>query len=102
MPDVLTKYPEVLIQELKDAKGKCGEGVPQQILKDCPADRFCLLPTGEICVYDLKNIHSMTQVSSSDWLEAVKGIPGIFSPSNLSLLIFCFGIGVILGLYLKK
>ena len=102
MPEVVTKYPTILLQELKDAHGKCGEGQPQQILKSCPQDRFCALPTGEICVYDLKEISTMTQISPAEWSEVVKGVPGMFSVSNLLILIFVFGLGLMIGMKLRK
>jgi hypothetical protein len=102
MPEVVTKYPDVLIQELKDAKGKCGEGRPQQILKSCPPDKFCALPTGEICVYDLTTATTMTQISPAEWSEVVTGIPGMFSLSNLIMWIIIFGIGLAIGMRLRK
>ena len=102
MPEVVTRYPEVLIQELKDAKGKCGEGRPQQILKKCPRDQFCALPTGEICVYGLKDISAMTQVSPSMWSDAITGVPGMFGVPNLLLLIMLFGLGLVLGMLFTK
>lgn len=102
MPEVVTRYPEVLIQELKDANGKCGEGAPQQILKKCPHDHFCALPTGEICVYDLDDILTMTQISSSDWRAAVTGIPSMFGLSNILVLLFIFGLGLVVGAMLSK
>jgi len=100
MPEIVTKYPAVLIKELKDAGGKCGVGARVQILKNCPSDQFCVLPTGEICVYDLKDITSMTQISSSEWREAVTGIPGMFSYYNLIILVFILGIGIVIGMQL--
>jgi hypothetical protein len=53
MPEQLTKHPEVTIQVLRSAGVKCGEGSVQEILTKCPADSFCKLPGGEICVYGL-------------------------------------------------
>lgn len=102
MPEIVTKYPKVLIQELKDVKGKCGEGVSPQILKSCPVDQFCSLPTGEICVYDLNELSTMTQVTPSEWSEAIRGFPGMFSVSNVIILVFLFGIGLIIGSKLNK
>ena len=102
MPEVVTKYPTVLIQELKDVKAKCGEGSPQRILKKCPYDRFCALPTGEICVYDLKEISSMTQINEHEWSEVVTGIPSLWSVSSLIIMVIIFGIGMVLGMALNK
>lgn len=49
MPEQITKYPDVTLKVLKGAGAVCGEGAPQKILTQCPAERFCSLPTGEIC-----------------------------------------------------
>jgi hypothetical protein len=38
----------------------------QEILTKCPADSFCKLPGGEICVYGLANASKMTQLSTSE------------------------------------
>jgi hypothetical protein len=37
--------------------------VEQKILTRCPPERFCALPTGEICVYGIAEIPQMTQVT---------------------------------------
>jgi len=63
MPEQISKYPDVTLQVLKGAGAKCGEGAEQKILKQCPAERFCSLPTGEICVYGIDGIANMTQIS---------------------------------------
>ena len=63
MPEILTKYPDVALSILKDAKIACGVGKPQQVLKDCPKDQFCSLPTGELCIYGVK-ASSLSQISS--------------------------------------
>ncbi|MFS8977367.1 hypothetical protein [Cupriavidus necator] len=67
MPEQLTRHPEVTLQVLRSAGARCGEGVPQQILKTCPRDRFCQLPGGEICVYGLDGAAAMTQITPADW-----------------------------------
>jgi hypothetical protein len=66
MPEQLTKYPEVTIHVLRSAGAKCGEGSMQEILTKCPADSFCKLPGGEICVYGLADALKMTQISTSE------------------------------------
>lgn len=63
MPEILTKYPQVVLQILKEAGLKCGAGATQKILTQCPQDRFCSLPTGELCIYGLDEIDKMTQIS---------------------------------------
>lgn len=67
MPEQLTKHPEVTLQVLRSAGAQCGEGVPQAILTQCPAGRFCKLPGGEVCIYGLDEAPRMTQISASDW-----------------------------------
>jgi hypothetical protein len=67
MPEQLTKHPEVTLQVLRSAGAQCGEGAPQAILTRCPADRFCKLPGGEVCVYGLAQASQMTQISAADW-----------------------------------
>ncbi|HVS30495.1 MAG TPA: hypothetical protein VMS98_03475 [Thermoanaerobaculia bacterium] len=66
MPEQISKYPEVTIAVLKGAGGRCGEGVEQKILTACPPERFCSMPTGEICVYGLAEIPKMTQIKTAD------------------------------------
>ena len=64
MPEQLTKYPEVTIHVLRSAGAKCGEGSVQEILTKCPAESFCKLPRGEVCVYGLADVSKMTQIST--------------------------------------
>jgi hypothetical protein len=67
MPEQLTKHPEVTLQVLKSAGARCGEGAPQEILKACPAARFCKLPGGEVCIYGLPEASRMTQIGTAEW-----------------------------------
>ena len=78
MPEQITKCPEVTLKVLKGAGAVCGEGAPQKILTQCPADRFCSLPTGEICVYGISEIPQMTQITLQELGEVVypKSQPG--------------------------
>lgn len=71
MPEQITKYPDVTIKVLKEAGARCGEGLEQKILKQCPADRFCALPTGELCVYGIVDIHRMTQIKPDELAKVV-------------------------------
>ena len=102
MPEVITKYPDVALKILKEAGVKCGVGVKQQILTSCPKDQFCALPTGEICVYGINNIASMTQVSATDFAEITGGVPTIFSPWNIILLAIACLFGMFFGMFLKR
>src|SRR3990167_6898463 len=67
MPEQLTKHPDVTLQVLRSAGAQCGTQAPQEILKTCPAERFCKLPGGEICVYGVADAPQMTQFTAADW-----------------------------------
>src|SRR5262245_8683055 len=79
MPEQLTKYPEVTIHVLRSAGAKCGEGSVQEILTRCPADSFCELAGGDICVYGLADASKMTQISRSE-LQALVPRPETTPP----------------------
>lgn len=67
MPEQLTKHPELTVQVLRSSGAKCGQGAAQEILSQCPADRFCKLPGGELCVYGLPEAARMTQITAAEW-----------------------------------
>lgn len=94
MPEILTKHPKVVLKLLSENGAKCGTGEKQQILKSCPRENFCLLPTGELCVYDIKNVSSMTQIDAFDLHEAVSYVPTMISFSNIVLLATVFLVGM--------
>jgi len=71
MPEQITKYPDVTLQVLREAGAVCGGGAPQKILKQCPAERFCSLPTGEMCIYGIKDIPRMTQIAPAELAQVV-------------------------------
>jgi hypothetical protein len=71
MPEQITKYPDVTLQVLREAGAVCGKGAPQKILKQCPAERFCSLPTGEMCIYGIKDIPRMTQIAPAELAQVV-------------------------------
>jgi hypothetical protein len=73
MPEQISRYPEVTLKVLKEAGAACGQGAPQKILTRCPAERFCALPTGEICVYGVNEIPRMTQLTTRDLAPVVCG-----------------------------
>ena len=80
MPEQLTKHPEVTLDVLRSAGAVCGErATPQAILTTCPADRFCKLPGGEICVYGLRDAPLMSQITKADWQGLATILP-LFSP----------------------
>lgn len=69
MPEVISKYPEITLKVLKEVRVRCGlSGLKFQpgILTKCPAERFCSLPTCEICVYGLSKIPQMTQITREE------------------------------------
>lgn len=80
MPEQLTKHPEITLQVLRSAGAKCGEGALQSILTQCPAERFCKLPGGELCVYGLSEAPQMTQISASEWQAVQQALVGIHQP----------------------
>jgi hypothetical protein len=71
MPEQISKYPDVTLQVLRESGAVCGQGAPQNILKQCPRDRFCSLRTGEICVYGISDIPKMTQITSQELAKVV-------------------------------
>jgi len=109
MPEQISKYPDVTLQVLRGAGAACGEGAPQKILKQCPADRFCSLRTGEICVYGIRDIAQMTQITPRELAQVVcpraqqgavfsAGIWGV----EAALLGAVFLSGIALGRYRPK
>jgi hypothetical protein len=71
MPEQISKYPDVTLKVLEGAGATCGRGAPQKILTKCPANRFCALPTGEICVYGIDEIPRMTQIAPKELAQVV-------------------------------
>jgi len=72
MPEQLTKHPEVTLQVLRSAGARCAEGARQEILTQCPAQRFCKLPAGELCVFGLSEASHMTQITAAEWKALVQ------------------------------
>lgn len=96
MPEQISKYPEVTLDVLKGAGARCGEGVEQKILKQCPAERFCSLPTGEICVYGIADIPTMTQISGEELAKVVCPQPAALWPDATAMLL---ALGTAVGWY---
>lgn len=98
MPELVTKYPEVALRLLKEANIACGEGKAQTILTNCPKDQFCSLPTGELCIYGIDDVPSMTQLHEFDLFN----FPTFYIPF-ISLVVMAFLGGIIAGMkYVKK
>jgi hypothetical protein len=109
MPEQLTKHPDVTLQVLRSAGAKCGEGAPQAILVQCPAQRFCQLPGGEICVYGLDEAPRMTQISSADWQALLRPLAPAAAPgeasaagAGLALAAAALLLGLVLGAGLMR
>jgi len=84
MPEQLTKHPEVTLQVLRSSGSKCAEGAKQEILTQCPAQRFCKLPGGELCVFGLSDASKMTQITSAEWKALVQSLPAVPTKSSES------------------
>jgi len=100
MPEQLTKHPEETLTILKSAGAKCGEGAPQKTLTQCPADRFCALPGGEICVYGLAQAPQMTQIAATELVRAAapeQPAPGDISAMETISVGAVFIAGILLG-----
>lgn len=105
MPEIITKYPDIVLQILRESGIECGTGAAQRILTACPPERFCSLPTGEICVYGLNEIPKMTQISSGEIAQVVSSAPvsvPIFSVETFLLISFALIIGVFFGFLLSR
>ena len=103
MPEQISKYPEVTLQVLKGAGGVCGEGADQKILTRCPAERFCALPTGEICVYGIEHIPQMTQITVQEVARVVCPLSRasmflVMDPTVQGILLgSCLALGLLIG-----
>lgn len=104
MPEQLTKHPDVTLEVLKSAGAKCGAGAPQTILKECPAERFCALPGGEVCIYGVAEVGKMTQISSA---ELAAALPAAEPPPQVSwaeglAVVLVFVAGILVGALLRR
>lgn len=103
MPEIITKYPDVVLTVLKSSGAKCGGEQKQKILTQCPPSQFCSFPGGEVCVYGLSQLSSMTQIKSIEIQEAMGGeVSMMWCGVALILLVFLFGLGLLVGAKLKK
>ena len=102
MPEIVTKYPEIVLKILSGTGAECGIGATKRILTTCPPERFCSLPTGEICVYGLDEIQSMTQITASEILKTIDKATQTLSLELALITIFAFFVGIIFGMLLQK
>ena len=102
MPEIISKYPDIVLQILKEAGIECGTGAKQQILVNCPAERFCSLPTGELCVYGLNDISKMTQISGAELANAASGARfPVLTIEVIFLILIAIIIGIVIGILIK-
>ena len=97
MPEQLTKHPDVTLQVLRSSGATCAEGAAQDILTRCPAERFCKLPGGELCIFGLPDASKMTQITVAEWralvpAETVQAPPAVSGEALLG-----GGIGLLAG-----
>ncbi|RJG04706.1 hypothetical protein D3870_00525 [Noviherbaspirillum cavernae] len=85
MPEQITRYPDVTLQVLKGAGAQCGVGAPQKILTQCPKERFCSLPSGELCIYGIEQIPQMTQIRSHELAQVLAPAPSGAMSDGLAL-----------------
>ncbi len=109
MPEQISKYPEVTLKVLKGNGAICGEGADQRILTKCPADRFCSLRAGEICVYGIDEIPQMTQIKTDEIVGIVchdykesSILPASLSASEVIAMVVLFSIGLVIGIFWRK
>lgn len=105
MPEQITKYPDVTLEVLKGGGAVCGKDAPQKILTQCPAERFCSLPSGEICVYGVNEVGKMTQIKAEDiaqiaWARTESARS--FGVLEALVLAVVFLVGLLLGWWLKR
>lgn len=108
MPEQLTKHPEVTIKVLRSAGARCGDGEKQDILTACPAERFCKLPGGELCVYGLDQATRMTQITPAEWQQlappATAAAPPAPPAATGALMLGSAGllVGLVIGLVVGR
>lgn len=108
MPEQISKYPEVTLQVLKRAGARCGEGAEQRILTSCPSERFCSLPTGEICVYGIQDIPRMTQITTHELARVVSpparesAARPALSAVDVGVLGATFAVGLLVGNFWQR
>lgn len=99
MPEIISKYPDIVLQNLQEAGIKCGTGATQKILLNCPAEKFCSLPTGELCVYGLSDIPKMTQISGAELANIASDAKVPFLTIEVVFLILLASIvGIVIGI----
>lgn len=97
MPEIISKYPSIVIDVLKSGKVSCNTKAKPKILTTCPQEQFCSSSGGELCVYDVKATLHTSQFTAADLLM----LPGLWLPLALLLFMAFLG-GVYAGTKLTK
>lgn len=109
MPEQITKHPEVTMQVLESAGAQCAKGVKPRILTQCPAEQFCALPGGEVCIYGIGQIPRMTQISPAELgrvvcpeAGAAEVTTGLLASADAIALSGVFVLGLVAGRFWKR
>ena len=97
MPEQISKYPEVTLQVLKGAGGRCGAGVEQKILTQCAPERFCSFASGEVCIFGLEHVSQLTQIEANDLAGALRTMEGGMGLHGAGGLTATFVVGFLAG-----
>jgi hypothetical protein len=85
------------LQVLKSGGARYASGAAPEILTRCPAERFCKLPGGEVCIYGFADAPRMTQPSVADWQALAQAVAPPVG-ANGSAWLLPGGAGLLLGL----
>ena len=92
MLELLTENPNAVLQLLRSAGAQCGSGASQDVLMACPAERFCKLPGGEVCVVSEAALHA----------DAAGAIPAMHPMAALGSGLGLVLIGALIGWTLRR
>ena len=97
MPEQISKYPDVTLQVLKGAGGRCAAGAEQKILTQCAPERFCSFASGEVCVFGLEHVSQMTQINANDLAGALRAMESDMGLHGAGTVTATFLVGFIAG-----
>lgn len=86
MSEQVTKYLDTTRHALNSIGAQCGQGLPQKSLKDCPKERFCAFPGGEMCIYSADQL-SQIMPAGGQTLAVVtvsEGTPPAATPKEIT------------------
>jgi hypothetical protein len=93
MLELFSSSPDAALQMLRSSGANCG--VPQDVPKSCPAERYCKLPGGEVCV---RAVNEVTPAATDTAGTAPSIHPMAALGSGLGLVL----IGVAIGWVLRR